>query len=192
MEKYLFCIIAVLAQPITAWYAYRKQDKCKAALKMPMLYWSGTYLAVQFFVFWKFCRLMPESMEKYSYLIQAAILIVFLIIEWLLYGSNKYIEDVQQREQDSIKDFKSLIRELEVCKVCVTDVENQNRIEDLLEKMRYLDPVSSPAVEKENQKIYDLIQELMVITDHELFGNKCEEIARQLEIRKIKNVKEQG
>lgn len=192
MGKYIFCIIAVLAQPITAWYAHHKHDKRKAALKMPMLYWSGAYLAVQFFVFWKFCRLMPESMEKYSYLIQGAILVVFLIVECTLYGSNNYIKGVQQREQDSIKDFKGLIRELEVCKVCVTDAENQNRIENLLEIMRYSDPVSSPAVERENQKIYDLIHELMVITDNELFGNKCEEITKQLEIRKIKNAKEQG
>ena len=62
----------------------------------------------------------------------------------------------------------------------------------LYEKMRYCDPVSSSEVAGENEKIHDLIQQLSVITDTEQFDSKCKEIEQQLEIRKIKNVKEQG
>ena len=40
MMKYIFCIIALLIQPVFSWYVYHKQDKKKAALKMPMLYYS--------------------------------------------------------------------------------------------------------------------------------------------------------
>lgn len=192
MGRYLFCIIALLVQPVSAWYVYHKQDKRKAALKMPMLFFSTVYLVVQIFVFWKYCRLFPEEWKMYSYLIQAAILVIFIVIELALFGSNKYIEDVQQREQDSIRDFKGLIKELEICKVGVSDAENLKHIDKLLEIMRYSDPVSSQAVAQENQKIHELIEELSGITEQELFVRKCDEITKQLEIRKIKNVKEQG
>lgn len=55
MMKYIFCIIALLIQPVFSWYVYHKQDKKKAALKMPMLYYSVAYMVVQLYVFFKFC-----------------------------------------------------------------------------------------------------------------------------------------
>lgn len=51
MMKYIFCIIALLIQPVFSWYVYHKQDKKKAALKMPMLYYSVAYMVVQLYVF---------------------------------------------------------------------------------------------------------------------------------------------
>jgi len=190
--KYIFCIIALIVQPLSAWNVYHKQDKRKAALKMPMLYFSGVYLLIQFFVFIKFCMKIPESFEIFSYIIQAVILIVFVMLELSLFGSNQYIENIQQKEQSSIREFKGLIRELEICRLSVEDIVNQQHIDRLLEKMRYADPVSSPAVAYENEKIHELIEELSGITEQELFTRKCNEIAKQLEIRRIKNVKEQG
>ncbi len=192
MMKYIFCIIALLVQPLSAWNIYHKQDKRKAALKMPMLYFSGVYLVVQLYVFFKYCIRFPVGMEKYSYLVQGAILAVFIVIELAMFGSKKYIEDIQQKEQDSIRDVKGLIRNLEICRAGVPDMKNRNYIDKLLEKMRYSDPVSSQAVARENQRIYELIEELSEITEREAFEKKCGEIAKQLETRKIKNVKEQG
>lgn len=192
MIKYIFCIIALVIQPIFTWYVYHKQDKREAARKMPMIYFSGGYLIIQLFVFFKYCLKIPENYQMYSYLIQAAILIVFIILELALFGSNKYIKDVEAREQNSIRDFKSLIQELEICCVGVEDDENLKILNALMEKMRYSDPVSSSAVEQENNRIHDLIAELSNITEHELFKQKCDEIAKQLEIRKIKNTKERG
>lgn len=190
--KYIFCILALLIQPVFTWYVFHKQDKKEAALKMPMLYYSGVYLVVQIFVFVKFCLKIPENYQMWSYLIQAAILVVFIILEMALFGSNKYIKDVETREQNSIRDFKSLVSELEICRVGVEDTENLKVLDSLVEKMRYSDPVSSPAVEQENNKIHELIKELSSITEHELFKKKCDEIGKQLEIRKIKNTKERG
>lgn len=190
--KYLFCILALLIQPVSAWYVYHKQDKRESALKMPMLYFSVAYLVVQIYVFVKFCMKFPEEYQLWSYLIQAAILIVFVILELALFGSNKYIKNVETREQNSIRDFKGLITELEICRVGIEDAENLGNLEVLMEKMRYSDPVSSSAVEQENHRIHELIEELSNITEHELFKQKCDEIAKQLEIRKIKNTKERG
>lgn len=190
--KLIFCIIAILLQPIFTWYVYHKQDKKEAALKVPMLACSVGYLVVQIYVFVKFCRKFPESLEIWSYLIQAAILVVFIVIELALFGSNKYIKRVETKEQNSIRDFKDLITELEVVRVSISDTRSQNCLDVLLEKMRYSDPVSSPKVEQENNKLHELIAELSDITEFELFEQKCNEIAKQLEIRKIKNTKERG
>lgn len=190
--KYIFCILTLLIQPLSVWYVYHKQDKRKAALKMPMLYFSGAYLIIQIYVFVKFCMKFPEDYQLWSYLVQAAILIVFIILELALFGSNKYIKDVETGEQNSLRDFKGLVTELEICRVGIEDAENLNTLDSLIEKMRYSDPVSSPAVEQENNRIHELIAELPDITECGLFKQKCDEIAKQLEIRKIKNTKERG
>lgn len=190
--KYIFCILALLLQPAFTWYVYHKQDKRDAALKTPMLFYSGVYLIVQLYVFIKFCIKIPEDYQMWSYLIQAAILAVFIILESALFGSNKYIKRIETKEQNSIKDFKNLISELEICRVGVEDAENLKVLDTLAEKMRYSDPASSPAVELENHKIHELIAELSSVSEHELFQKKCDEIAKQIEIRKIKNAKERG
>ena len=178
MMKYIFCIIALLIQPVFSWYVYHKQDKKKAALKMPMLYYSVAYMVVQLYVFFKFCSKFPERYSIYSYLIQAAILLGFVIFEMILWGSNKYIEDVDNKEKQSIQDFKE-------------DTANKANIDKLYERMRYENPVSSPKAIEENLRIKGLIAELADITDNTLFEAKCNEIVKQLDIRKIKNTKEQ-
>lgn len=187
--RYIFCILALLVQPVFTWYVYHKQDKEKAALKMPMLYFSGIYLVIQIFVFWKFCIKIPDAYQKWSYLIQAALLAIFIVLELALLQSNKYINVVQTKEQNSIKDFKSLITELEICRVNVTDTEDLKVLDSLVEKMRYSDPVSSPETEQEIQKIHELIAALPKANDHKQFKQNCGAIAKQLEIRNIKNKK---
>ena len=47
MTRYIFCVIAVLVQPLFVWYVYHKQDKREAALKIPMIGCSVLYLVVQ-------------------------------------------------------------------------------------------------------------------------------------------------
>lgn len=190
--KYIFCILALIIQPAFVWYVYHKQDKRDAASKMPMIYFSGVYLAVQLYVFFKYCMKIPEDYQRYSYLIQGAILAVFIILELSLFGSNKYISDIQKKEQDSIGDFKNLIKELEICKLNVTEPNNMKCIDEIYEKMKYADPVSSVEVAQENEKIHQLIEELSDITDCKQFASKCKEIEKQLDIRALKNKKEQG
>ena len=47
--------------------------------------------------------------------------------------------------------------------------ENKKYIDKLYEKMRYSDPVSSPEVAQENEKINELIAELPGITESSQF-----------------------
>lgn len=190
--KYLFCIIALLIQPFFSWYVYRKQDKRQAALKMPMIYWSGTYLMIQFWVFFKFCRKIPESYQMYSFLIQGAILVVFLLIEYSLLFSNRYINDVEKKEQDSIRDFRQILQELEVKKILIKDAEKVILLDKVYDKMRYADPVSSPNIAVENRALLDLVQQLNDGTEMPEFEKQCNQILDLLEVRRIKNTKERG
>lgn len=192
MMKFIFCIIAILIQPLLAFFVFRKQEKQKAALKMPLLYLSGVYLVIQIWVFIKVCMKIPDDYQIYAYLLQAAILVVFLIIEIIMAGSNRYITKIQKQEQNSISDFKGLIQQLEICRVNVSDENNRKELDRVLEKMRYSDPVSSPAVADENQKIQLLIAQLAETAEQAAFAEICAEIIKQLDIRKIKNTKEQG
>lgn len=192
MMKFIFCIIAILIQPFFAFLVYRKQEKQKAALKMPLLYLSVLYLVIQIVVFLKVCIKISDDYQIFSYMIQAVILVIFLVIEIAMAGSNRYITRVQQQEQTSISDFKGLIQQLEICRVNVTDETNRKELDRVLEKMRYCDPVSSPAVAEENQKIQFLIAQLSETAKQNAFAEICTEIIKQLDIRKIKNTKEQG
>lgn len=38
MTRYIFCVIAVLVQPLFVWYVYHKQDKREAAYKVILNY----------------------------------------------------------------------------------------------------------------------------------------------------------
>ena len=44
MTRYIFCVIAVLVQPLFVWYVYHKQDKREAAILMI----SCLFLSVSF------------------------------------------------------------------------------------------------------------------------------------------------
>lgn len=135
MTRYIFCVIAVLVQPLFVWYVYHKQDKREAALKIPMIGCSVLYLVVQVYAFFKLCIKIPGKYGIFSYLIQAVILAVFIALELALSGSNKYIKKVQENEQNSIRDFKNLIKELEICRLDISE-ENKKYIDKLYEKMR--------------------------------------------------------
>ena len=69
MTRYIFCVIAVLVQPLFVWYVYHKQDKREAALKIPMIGCSVLYLVVQVYAFFKLCIKIPGKYGIFSYLI---------------------------------------------------------------------------------------------------------------------------
>ena len=74
MTRYIFCVIAVLVQPLFVWYVYHKHDKREAALKIPMIGCSVLYLVVQVYAFFKLCIKIPGKYGIFSYLVQAVIL----------------------------------------------------------------------------------------------------------------------
>ena len=52
----------------------------------------------------------------------------------ILWGNNQYIEDVDNKEKQSIQDFKELIKDLEICRVNVQDTANKANIDKLYER----------------------------------------------------------
>lgn len=190
--KYIFCIVALIIQPVFSVYMYKSRSKVEAASRLPLIYISGVYFVVQIYVFIKYCNKFPKAMEKWSYLIQLGILIAFIVVELALLCSKKYIENVQADEQSSIQEFKALIQEMQILAAGVTDSINKQWAESLIERMRCEDPVSSYNVYNENLNIHALISQLSQISDNNEFALKCQEISRQLDIRKIKNEKERG
>lgn len=82
MMKYIFCIIALLIQPVFSWYVYHKQDKKSSTKDANALLQCGIYGSPVICIF-KFCSKFPERYSIYSYLIQAAILLGFVIFEMI-------------------------------------------------------------------------------------------------------------
>ncbi len=192
MEKYIFCVIALLIQPIFAWSVYHKQDKRKAAMKVPLLYLSLAYLVIQIVVFWKYLRHFPDEWQMYANLIQLAILVIFLVLEYTLFLSNGYIDRIQEQEQQSIMDYRAILDEVQVCIALNTDAQNRQAAQKLYDDIRYQDPVSAPEVDAENRIIMGLVQRLEATADQEQFAATCDEIRRHVEARKIKNRKVEG
>lgn len=187
--KFLFCGIALVAQPFFFYVVYKKQEKEEAALRMPMVYFSIFYLVVQMYVFVRYCLRLRGEYEKYSYLIQTAILILFLVLELALLFSNKYIKRVDKEEKDSISDFKDLVQEVEIQIVQTEDEAMKASLQTVYEIMRYENPVTNQNAAGENQKIRELLARISEISDQELMQKRCDEIRKLIEIRRIKNTR---
>ena len=99
MMKFIFCIIAILIQPFFAFLVYRKQEKQKAALKMPLLYLSVLYLVIQIVVFLKVCIKIPDDYQIFSYMIQAVILVIFLVIEIAMEAVTAILPECSNRSR---------------------------------------------------------------------------------------------
>ena len=109
--KYVFCIIAVIMQIPFLYSVLRKQNKNISALRMPYVYLSVTYMALQFYIFFKYCLRLPVQNAKF---IQLGILVVFILLEVLLFVGNKYIKRVDKKQRSSITEFRDIIKELEI------------------------------------------------------------------------------
>lgn len=187
--RFIFCIIAVLIQFLFLIYVYGKQDKNKAALKVPLLFTSVLYMIVQFYVFFKYCLRFPDKFEYLSYLLQGAVLIIFILLEIVLLLSNRYIKRIENQEQNSVNDFNDMLQKPEVLRVEMRDEEKIGILDSMLDKMRYMDPVSTDRVQDENRKIKEIIQSISAAESIEALESKCRDINELLEIRKIKNTR---
>ena len=187
--KFLFCGIALVIQPFFFYVVYRKQEKEEAALKMPMVYFSVFYLVAQMYVFVKYCLRLQGEYEKYSYLIQSVILILYVLAESALLFGNKYIKRVDKEEKDRISDFKDLVREVELQIVQTKDETMKASLQKVYEAMRYEDPVTNQNAAGETQKIKELLAHISEINDLELMDKRCKEIQKLIEMRRIKNTR---
>lgn len=190
--KYIFCMIMILFQFIFSYSVYRKQDKRQAALKIPMLFISGVYFVIQVFVFFKWCIKFPERFQIYSYIIQLILLIVFLVIECVLFFSNFYINRIERQEGDNIREFREILQVFEIKKRLIKNENKAVMLDEVYKKMKYADPVSSLEIEQENKNLLDIIQKLDDSMEYTEFEVQCKKILDLLEIRRIKNIKEKG
>lgn len=187
MMKYIFCVIALLIQPVFSFVVYRKQNKDEAALKMPLVYFSGVYLVVQLFVFIKYLRHFTGDAQKYAYLIQAGILIVFLVLEFIILSSNIYIKWVDKQEKESVSSYKQILDAVQIELVMVTDEQKKDKLNKLYDFMRTQNPVTHEAAQMETEAIKNAISGISSIHDEQEFDTKCEQIRKLVQIRTIKN-----
>ena len=85
------------------------------------------------------------------------------------------LQRFRHRNRVPSKCLKGLIQQLEICRVQITDEVNRKEIDKVLEKMRYSDPVSSPAVATENETIRQLILQLSSTTDEAALRKSAEQ-----------------
>lgn len=186
--KYLFCVIAILIQPILLYFVFKKQEKPKAALRMPYIYVSGLYLIIQFYTYFKFFRKLPQD---YAFLIQISILVGFLLVEAIILIGNHYIKRVDKDKKLKIEGIKNLIQNLEIKKMEFEDPEKLKHINEFLELLKYSDPVSMESDQRENMQLDEIIQKLdknMTLEDIEKSCKKAIKIINARNLR-IKNSK---
>lgn len=183
--KYIFLIVAILIQFFFTYNVYRKQDKNQAALKVPMMVFSGIYVVVQFYVFFKYLIRFPESMQKYSYLIQGIILAVFLVVELVLFSSNKYINRIDTEKKERISDFKKIRQLFEIEYSQMNSGMHTDALKEISDLIRFANPVSYGETYEEDKKLEELINGISGLSLPEL-DSRCTEIKKVLNIRKIK------
>ncbi len=184
-SAYVFCVIALLIQPVIVWYVYHKQDKDKASLRVPMVAYSFAYIVIQFFVFWKYLRWFTGDRQPFAYIIQLGILIAFTALEIALLSSNRYAERVENERKESTDAFVRIRQMMEIEITKNTDPERKSMLNAISEQMRYESPVSNENVVEENQRLMTLIENISE-TSGEEFEQRCEEIRQVIQQRKIK------
>lgn len=183
--KYIFLIIAILFQPLFSYYVYHKQDKNQAALKVPMLFFSGVYLIVQFYVYFKYLTKLPEDLQYIAYLIQGAVLAIFIVIELALFSSNKYINRVDTETKERLSDFKKIRQLFEIEYSQMNSSMHTDALKDISDLIRFANPVSYGETYEEDKKLEELINGISGLSLPEL-DSRCTEIKKVLNIRKIK------
>lgn len=186
LVKYAFCMIAVLVQIVAGFLTLRERDKEEAALRMPMVYICGVYLLIQFFVFFKYCRYLPD---QYAALLQGAIILAFVVIEVGLGGSNRYIGRVDSQTKESVRGFRDILLALEVKRAAFSGLEAQGYLDALYEKMKYSDPTGGSETDQEEARLSELIESMDVGMGAEEIRERCVEAEKVLKIRNIKNKK---
>lgn len=182
--KYAFCIIAVLVQVVAGFLILRERDKEKAALRMPMVYIGGVYLVIQFFVYFKYCRYLPE---RYAVLLQGALLVLFIIIEVGLSGSNSYIRRVDSQMKESTEGFREILQSLNIKRVEFNGLAAQGYLDALYEKMKFSDPTGGSETNREDKRLSELIRSMDTGMSVEKIKTRCAEAEKVLAIRNQKN-----
>lgn len=183
--KYIFFIIAILVQPFFTYYVYHKQDKNQAALKVPMVAYSAVYLVAQFYVYFKYLLRIPEDYQIFSYLIQAAILVVFIAVEFSLFFSNKHINRVESEKAESISDFTRIKQLFEIENAKMSSEKKTPIYLEISDLIKYANPVNRGEVDEEDRKLEELIGGISELSTTDL-EQRCKEIKQVLDIRKIK------
>ncbi len=181
--KYIFCIIAVIMQIPFLYSVLRKQNKNISALRMPYVYLSVTYMALQFYIFFKYCLRLPLQDAKF---IQMGILVVFILLEVLLFVGNKYIKRVDRTQRNSTAEFRNIIKELEMKRAEFDDPGKRACIDKLSEELKYSDPHSTESVRHENLRLEELVKNLESLKDVEEIKAICTEASSILSIRNVK------
>lgn len=187
--KYVFCIIAVIIQIPFLYSVFRKQNKNISALRMPYVYLSVTYMALQFYLFFKYCFRLPVQDAKFM---QMGILVAFISLEVLLFVGNQYIKRVDGKQGSSTAEFRNIIKELEMKRLEFDDPEKRVCIDKLSEELKYSDPNSTECVRQENKRLEELVKNLESHKDVEEIEAICTEASRVLSIRNIKNKNGKG
>lgn len=185
MIKYVFNIIAVILTLATWIYVYSIKDKRKAMLKVIYVGISSLYLVIQMYLYFKVCRYFPEELEKYSYALQGLCLGGFLVVMLIYTLSNRYIARIQKKEDESIRNFSKIRKELEESMIIIEDNEIRKQIAYLCEKARCMDPVCY-GVEQEEEQILELIGELKRTVSNETAQKICGQIDKLFKLRKIR------
>lgn len=198
MDLRLFFLIVAVILFVALTIVISKKEKNTAALNLPIVIFAGIYVAVEFFLFVKLGKLKStystlhmsnDLYNKLDYIIQIVVFIFFAVIEIAIFGGNKYIRKVEQKEKESTVEFKSLVDDISVLQAELENKKRNELVKEIVEKMRYSDPVSNEEVKKNNEKIKALIKELHEEKTDEEFEKICKDIINQLKIRDIRNKK---
>lgn len=157
---YAFTVIA-FAIELFMWLRFFNANKSLKSkfINLPILNICTYYAIVQFVLFlvFKFAYMLPPWT---SIICNIVVLVVALICFISIDSSSDYIKTVGEKAHSKVAFIKTLQAEVEGIADSVEDNMIRERINDLVEALRFSDPMSDPFLEDTERIISDKVSEL--------------------------------
>lgn len=165
---YSFSIIS-FAFLFYVWFSFFKSGKRNTSryYKIPVLYVGTWYISIQFvlFLIFKFWATIPNWVAVLSCVLLLLIALVGLLS---VDDASEYIEIIDKKVKEKVYFTKSLQVEAEMMIGKVGDEIAKKKVEELIEAIRFSDPMSDGSLVDIENSIRRKVSELDTLSDEEL------------------------
>lgn len=170
---YAFTTAAFLLQIAFAFTSFGKADSLKKAFfGLPIAYLGLTYLLLQ--VIWGLvCMFVPGMRVWLAVIVSALLLGFYLILIVAAVAGRETVQQTEQKVAGKVFFIKALLSDIEVLAAKTEDAELKKQIADLVDTVRYSDPMS-------NEQLYPLEVNIQA---------KVMELVRAVDLADIPNAK---
>jgi len=171
---YAFTMVALLAQTVFAFIAFKKANSLKKAfLGISIMQLGITYLVLQ--VIWGLVCMFSQVIPTKIAIVSSAILLgIYLIMIITAFAGKNIVQDVDDKVKINTIFIKSLLIDIESLSSKIENPDIKTSLKKLTETVKYSDPKSNETLIGIENKIRDNYKELEnTVVKNDIDGSKA-------------------